>query len=595
MAMPATILVVDDDVSVAAAVRTILFMDGYHVLEAYSGQEALDLMRQSAPDLIVSDVMMPQMDGYQFYEAVQWIPRWRAIPFIFLTAKDSAEAALKGKALGVDDYLTKPMVPEELLAVVQGKLRRQEVMRQEWTELERLRRDIVAMLSHEFRTPLSTLKAAADLLLMKDATLSAADVRELHEHIQKGGDRLEELSEEFLQRARIEISGEVGDSKGEGQSVASATESDQPATILVVEDDVPLAQMVRAILAAKGYNVLLAYHGLDAMQVMKRQTPSLIISDIVMPQMDGYQFYEAIQHEPHWRSIPFIFLTVISTPADTLKGKMLGVDDYVTKPFNPEELLAVVQGRLRRSAALSEGWMELEQVRRNIIATLSHEFRTPLSTLKAAADLLLQGDATLSAADVRELHEHIQKGGDRLEELVEDFLLAARIETGAVRDDYERDRRTVDLASILVSLASRWRPRAEDAQLTFALDCPLNLPPVEACEAHLQDAIGRLLSNAIKFNRSGGMVSLAASADDAHVRIIVTDTGMGIAPADHERIFHRFVQLKREMFEQQGSGLGLPIARGLIGVNGGTLSVESQPGDGSRFIITLPIQKEQSK
>jgi DNA-binding response OmpR family regulator/anti-sigma regulatory factor (Ser/Thr protein kinase) len=593
--MSATILVVDDDVSVAAAVRSILFMEGYRVLEAYSGQEALDLMRRTTPDLIISDVMMPHMDGYQFYEAVQRIPQWQAIPFIFLTARNSAEAILKGKALGVDDYLTKPMAPDELLAVVRGKLRRLEALRQEWAELERLRRDTIAMLSHEFRTPLSTLKAAADLLLMKDATLSAADVRELHEHLQEGGDRLEELVEEFLHRARTEISGAGDDSKGGRESVASATEPDQSATILLVEDDALLAQRVQAILTAKGYNVLHASHGLEALQVMQQQTPSLIISDIVMPQMDGYQFYDAIQRAPRWRSIPFIFLTIKSAPEDTLKGRMLGVDDYVIKPFEPEELLAVVEGRLRRSAALREGWRELEQIRRDIIATLSHEFRTPLSTLKAAADLLLQGEVALSAADVRELHEHIQKGRDRLEELVEDFLLAARIETGAIRDDYERERRRVDVASLLGSLSPRWRPRAEEAQLTFELDCPLNLPPVEACEEHLQNAIARLLSNAIKFNRPGGMVSLAASADEACVRIVVSDTGMGIAPADHERIFHRFVQLERETFEQQGAGLGLPIARGLIGVNGGTLTVESQPNEGSRFIITLPIQKEQSK
>lgn len=596
--MPATILVVDDDVAVAAAVRTILLMDGYDVLTAHSGQEALDLMRQSTPDLIISDIGMPPMDGYQFYEAVQRVPRWRAIPFIFLTGRDSPDAIRKGKALGVDDYLTKPMEPDELLAVVRGKLRRREDLRREWTELERLRRDIIALLSHEFRTPLSTLQAAADLLLQGEATLSPADVRELHQHIQQSGDRLEELAEEFLRRARLEISAaqNPNDPSRDGDEAPQCSlRPDQPALILVVEDDARVAQMVRASLTAKGYNVLLASHGLEALQVMKQQTPSLILSDIMMPQMDGYQFYEAVQHEPRWRSIPFIFLTVRGAPEDILKGKMLGVDDYVTKPFESEELLAVVEGRLRRSAALREGWKELEQVRRDIIATLSHEFRTPLSTLKAAADLLLQGDATLSADDVRELHKHIQKGGDRLEELVEDFLLAARIETGAVRDDYEQDRRTVDVASLLVSLASRWRLRAEEAQLTFELDCPLNLPPVEASEAHLQDAIGRLLSNAIKFNRPDGMVSLAASADDQFVRIVVSDTGIGIAPEDHERIFHRFVQLGRETFEQQGLGLGLPVARGLIGVNGGTLSVESQPDAGSRFIVTLPIQKERSQ
>ncbi len=370
---------------------------------------------------------------------------------------------------------------------------------------------------------------------------------------------------------------------------------EMPATILVVDDDVSVAAAVRAILLMDGYHVLEAYSGREALDLMRQNTPDLIISDVMMPQMDGYQFYEAVQRVPHWRALPFIFLTGRDSPEATLKGKSLGVDDYLTKPIAPEELLAVVRGKLRRLEALRQEWTELERLRRDIVAMLSHEFRTPLSTLKAAADLLLQGDATLSTADVRELHEHIQKGGDRLEELVEDFLLAARIETGAVRDDYERDRRTVDLASILVSLSSRWRPRAEDAQLTFALDCPLNLPPVEACERHLQDAIGRLLSNAIKFNRPGGTVSLSASANETHVRIVVSDTGMGIAPADHERIFHRFVQLERETFEQQGPGLGLPIARGLIGVNGGTLSVESQPGEGSRFIITLPIQREQNK
>jgi DNA-binding response OmpR family regulator/two-component sensor histidine kinase len=585
--MAATILIVEDEISVARAVRSVLLLDQHDVLLAFSGTEALEVMRQRTPDLIISDVMMPSMSGYQFYEAVQSEPRWRCIPFLFLTAANTEEETLKGKELGVDDYLLKPMEPEALLATVRGKLRRLDALRQEWTELERVRRGIIAMLSHEFHAPLSTVKAAADLLLHYDVALDTDTLRALHKRIQSGEDRLEELVEDFLRKAQMETVSASSPSAPQNPSSDSVT-------ILVVDDnDVALKEVEHTLLAAEDYNLLLAGSATQALEMMRQRTPDLIISDIMMPQMDGYAFYESVQSEPRWRSIPFIFLTVMSSEEDALRGKTLGVDDYLTKPFTPETLLASVRGKLRRSVALRQEWEELEQMRREIIAVLSHEFRTPLSTLKTAAELLLHSDATLSSSDLRELYEHIQRGENRMESLVEDFFLSARLAVGTARDDFEKNKRTMDLVPLLTSLANEWRPRIEEARMTFEVECPPTLPPVVAHEEHLRDAVGRLLSNAVKFNRPGGSVRLSASASETGVSLTIADTGMGIAETERERIFDKFVQLERRKFEQQGAGLGLAIAKGLVEVNGGRLTVESKVGEGSCFTIALPIQEEQ--
>src|SRR5258708_39609713 len=162
-------------------------------------------------------------------------------------------------------------------------------------------------------------------------------------------------------------------------------------TILVVEDDYNLMQGIRDILALQDYDVLTANNGQDGINVLQsaRNLPDLIVSDIMMPRMNGYEFYEALRRETRWATIPFIFLTARGEKAAIRAAKSLGVDDYIIKPFSAEDLLIVIEGKLRRRKELQQVHSaEISDIKQSILTILNHEFRTPLTYIVAYADLL---------------------------------------------------------------------------------------------------------------------------------------------------------------------------------------------------------------
>jgi len=194
-----TVLVVDDHEPLLQAVCEILEQEGYTVSLARDGLEALRVMENERPDLIVADIMMPCMDGYAFYEAVRARPEWTPIPFIFLTARAGQEDVLKGMELGAEDYQTKPFDPRELLVVVRSRLKRAQAIQQaQGIELDQLKGQIVTALNHELRTPVHYVRGYAELALQHVATLDPEELQEFLLGIKRGADRLTRLVEDFL-------------------------------------------------------------------------------------------------------------------------------------------------------------------------------------------------------------------------------------------------------------------------------------------------------------------------------------------------------------------------------------------------------------
>ncbi|MBN1967052.1 MAG: response regulator, partial [Anaerolineae bacterium] len=204
-------------------------------------------------------------------------------------------------------------------------------------------------------------------------------------------------------------------------------------TILVVEDDLHLMEGIRDILEINGYDVLTAKHGANGLDVLRAQAcpPDLIVSDIMMPRMDGYEFFKAVRAVEDWVAIPFIFLTAKGERDDIRRGKRLGVEDYVVKPFDADDLLVAVAAKLDRKRQLDAVWKgEVADVKQRIVTILNHEMRTPLTYLVAYSDLLNQDADTLRSDDMRGFLRGINAGASRLRRLVENFILLVELETG---------------------------------------------------------------------------------------------------------------------------------------------------------------------
>jgi len=363
--------------------------------------------------------------------------------------------------------------------------------------------------------------------------------------------------------------------------------------ILVVEDHGPLLAAIQHVLELEDYSVMAATNGLEALEIMEKVRPDMIIADIMMPRMDGYELYEAVRVRPEWVPIPFIFLTARSEKEDMLKGKSLGVEDYIIKPFDPQELLIAVQARMGRAKAIQKASeASFEQLKQQIINTLSHELRTPLTYIQGYTALALESPHT--AQDLQDFLLSIKKGADRLTRLVEDMLLLVRLDTGQAAEEFAvLGYVQNNLGEVIKRTVRQHKKRASEQGVTLELELADNLPAIRLCEPFFVDALDRLLSNAIRFSRHDEKrVKVTAAISDDWVEIAIQDNGIGIAAEQIPNLFERFRQIGREEMEQQGAGLGLAIAQQLIGLHNGEITVESELGEGSTFTIRLPIAKE---
>ena len=361
--------------------------------------------------------------------------------------------------------------------------------------------------------------------------------------------------------------------------------------ILIVEDDLILRQLLETLLEKEGYEALVARDGYEALVKMETHPPDAIIADIMMPRMDGYDFYAAVRERVEWISIPFIFLTAKDDHEDIMHGKALGAEDYITKPFASNDLLVILRARLQRAADIQQVVQaEALHLKEQIVNVLSHELRTPLTYISGYTDLALTDASDLPDMQFREFLSGIKRGSDRLMKLVSDLLLVFEIEAGVTALGFnEVYKRCDELRSVVGTVVLMYRPQARFKAVTLDMELPGHLPPVHLNLPYFTDALGRLISNGIKFTfGKDARVIVSAKEAGKWIDITVADNGVGIALEHMDSLFEAFQQLNRERMEQQGLGIGLYIAQQLIKLHGGDILVSSELGRGSAFTIRLP-------
>ncbi len=386
-------------------------------------------------------------------------------------------------------------------------------------------------------------------------------------------------------------------------------------TVLIV-DDQPNNLAVLMTLREHGYRLLTARDGFAALARAGEQQPDVILLDVMMPEIDGFEVCRRLKADPTTADIPVIFMTALADTTDKIKGFQAGAVDYVTKPFQFDEVLARVSAHLtlRRlmadmEALVAERTVELQRAyaalarldhhKSDFIQIAAHELRTPLTIIKGYAQLL-QRDA---APETRERVAGILTGVERMRAVTESMLDVARIDG----DELTLHARTTTLHEIWQPVIDNLRLVLVERNLTLTLtDAPA--APFWADPVLLSKVLEQLLSNAIKYTPDGGRITLsgqvipANGAGGAELEFVVADSGIGVDPELQELIFEKFYQTgevafhssSKTRFKGGGPGLGLAIAKGIIAAHGGRIWVESPGCDeercpGSRFITRLPL------
>ena len=357
---------------------------------------------------------------------------------------------------------------------------------------------------------------------------------------------------------------------------------DDKPTILIVDDEPALLMGLAATIRRHGYAVITATDGNEGLQKAKESRPDLILSDVMMPPPNGFELRRLMNLDPDLASTPFIFLTARSNVEDRVSGMREGADDYITKPFSTQELLARIEAVLRRvkteqargreqMRAIAQ--QDMDKLRYEILQNFHHELRTPLVNIMMPLELA----ASNRFSDPEEQSKFLQialSNADRLESLVTDLILLSNIDHG----DLNTIRQSIDVDLHILAPVRKRFERYQAKELNFFADVS-EQGKITAPRREFIHAVVHLMDNAFKFSFDKGQVSLRVKPGlNGGVTIIVQDEGPGISPELREKVFERFYQVSQgDNREYEGLGLGLTIARAVFQSLNGDIQILDSP------------------
>jgi DNA-binding response OmpR family regulator/anti-sigma regulatory factor (Ser/Thr protein kinase) len=558
-----TILVIDDSATFREELRTAFESAGHRVLTAATGEEGLRIAGAQRPDAVVVDGMLPGIDGATVIRHIRLDAVLRDVPCLLLTAFEDKGSELRALDAGADTFVRKGEDLDVILARLAAVLRR------------------------------GASRAPAD----------------------------------------------------EGMRSLLG-----PKKVLAVDDSVTYIHELTDALKGEGYDVVMARSGEEAIELLAVQTVDCILLDLMMPGLGGHETCRRIKTAPIVRDTPLIMLTALENREAMILGLAAGADDYIPKSSDFEVVKARVRAQIRRrqfedenrrmrehllrmelevaevraaaelaelrrfEQTLQEQNVELEEASRlksEFLANMSHELRTPLNSIIGFSEVLRDGLLGEMPEQQRVFIGNIFSSGTHLLSLINDILDLSKVEAGKMMLDLE----SVEVSSLLVNSVSIISEKAATRQIRTEVDAPDGLGSMQVDARKIKQIVYNLLSNAVKFTADGGHVTLracrVARADvgrlsgpwtglnfqladnefEEFLKISITDSGIGIPTEGLERLFQPFSQIDSRLARKfEGAGLGLAIVKRLADLHGGTVSVESAVGEGSCFVVWLPLR-----
>lgn len=366
------------------------------------------------------------------------------------------------------------------------------------------------------------------------------------------------------------------------------------ATILIIEDERPLLENIQNLLRFEGYAVLGAADGLIGVDLARRHLPDLIVCDIMMPRMNGYDVLLELSSDPVTNSIPFIFLTAKADREHQRYGMELGADDYITKPFSREEFLNAIQVRLERQRVLHAQYQhEIESLRRALVLALPLELRAPLTGVLGYAKKLITDAKTLQPAEINQIAQAILRASQRLHRQIENYLLFAQLEI--IRLDPGRvivlERNRLANPAEIITTKAREKASEYDREADVSLD--VQNAVVQIGRNSLEKVVEETVDNALQYSPCGTAVRVSASIEQDTYVLCVADEGPGM-PSNDLQTLTAPPRFDHRLQAPENLGLGLIILNHLIKAHDGELQIVTAPGAGTQIIARLKLSAEKT-
>jgi two-component system sensor histidine kinase/response regulator len=364
--------------------------------------------------------------------------------------------------------------------------------------------------------------------------------------------------------------------------------------ILIVDDVVSNVLLLKILLTNEKFQVCTASNGNMCIELAKSEHPDLILLDVMMPDLNGFDTAVILKKDPETQEIPIIFLTALNNPSDLVKGFQVGANDFLTKPFNKEELVMRVMHQIQLVAAKRIIVKQNEELKRTIsnrdkmYSVIAHDLRSPMASIRMVLNLAVNVvSRDIVGDEIFELLDKANRESEETHDLLDNLLKWTKSQTGRLSVVYQ----DLDLDDIVPGVVDIFKVIAEMKKIDLKY-----LPADEKLIVHadndmIKTIIRNFLSNAVKFTPEGKAVEVFYKREGDFARISVRDYGVGISSERVESIFHTG-ETTYGTGGEEGSGLGLQLCQDFARKNGGDARVESTLGEGSTFSFTLPLKKD---
>ncbi|MBI5816609.1 MAG: response regulator [Nitrospinae bacterium] len=607
------ILLCDPSHTITKVLERMLTKYGYEVYKAKSGAEAISVAAAAKPDILMTSIVLPDMEGYDLCNKLMFNSATMGVRMVMLSSDDTVENVEKAFENGINHFLKKPVSENELINIIYQIEREESEKRpekilvvddshgarvvilkelasagfrvfaaengREGVEMAKaLKPDIITM---DVEMPVMDGFAACHALKDDPATedvpviiISAKSAPELREKGFAAG-AVEYFSKPFK-------TGRLADYI---RILFETRKINKSEKVLVVDDSNVTLHILKYIFRKNGYKVAAAKNAIQAAELLPEFMPDLIVTDCNMPGKDGFEFTRDIKSSQAYRHVPVIMVTASSSSEDILKGLAAGATDYIVKPFDEAELLARAGSHLDNKRLYDEVRKEKEALKKTnalkdrFIGMAAHDLRGPLSSISGFA-ALLEEDIPNRA----EISSIIKNAADEMIGLIDDLLDISKIESGIL----DLKRMPYDIVDVVTRRVELFRSLA--GRKSIALHIKPH-PPIAlwADKVKIQQVIDNILSNAIKYTKPGKNISVEITDAAESAQVAVRDEGVGIPKEELGRVFDGFAKLSsRPTSGEKSTGLGLAIASRIVKAHGGMLGVESEIGVGSVFSFSLP-------